>query len=142
MRDVLRDTKGLEHNHHYDKAKGETPADGVKHCPICSRHDHTHGSRYCPICNPGTLFVRADGRNEDEMSHCRYGCDPRTFLIEMWVEESNEPMPDGVMGKTTAVKPCPVHAPEAHEAWAEGQWGSMAGMSKRRKGRAKPVNDA
>lgn len=131
IRDGLKTNKGIEHNHR----------EGIAGCPICSRHDHTHGLLYCEVCNPGTPFVAANGKTEDEMNECRYGCDPRSHLIEIYVDSENAEMPPGVMSAHTAVRPCPLHAPEQHEALLNGKWGSMAGTSKRRKGGNTSVND-
>jgi hypothetical protein len=132
MHGVLKRAGEGEHHHPWSKAAGETPADGIARCPICSRHDHTDGSAYCPACqfdDEGIVL----GDPGKVVSICRLGCDHG--FLEIWVDERNVELPAGVMGKTMAVKPCPRCNPDAYEAWQNGTWGEQG-----RKKKSKRVN--
>ena len=130
----FRSAAELEHLPHQraqrrDITMGHDHARGAKLCPICAKHDHSDGRVYCEACAFDDEGIQLGDPNK-LLYLCREKCDPVSHLVTVWVDEHNVPLPDGVMGKTDAVYPCPRCRPDDHDAWRQGKWGGQGGKPK------------
>lgn len=125
----------LGHERHVGhKAVGGASA---RECPVCGQHDHSDSRMYCAACAFDDQGIQLGDPNK-LLYLCREQCDPVSHLVLVQVDDRNVPLPDGVLGRTDAVYPCPRCRPEDHEAWRQGTWGSRGG----KKAKSKRVNDS
>lgn len=106
QRDITRG-----HKHTYDAKAGETPADGIARCPVCSLPKREF-----------TIDVGRYGDTSNVRTMCREGCDHGLVIVE------EVPL---------TVRPCSRCSPDAYQAWLDGAWGAQADRKSKAKSRSR-----